>query len=67
MKRNHYRLSAAALALLVCLSVTPVTAAAEPSLGGSGFRQDIIRIFKKIQKKLSGITTLTDFPLPPKP
>lgn len=66
MKRYHHRLSAAALTLIVCLSISPVAAAAQPDLGAD-FAQKVVRFFKKVQKKLTGITTLTDFPGPPRP
>lgn len=67
MKRYHHRLSAAALALIVCLSVSPVAAAAQPNLADTDFVRQVVRMFKKLQKKLTGIASLSDYPTPPKP
>jgi hypothetical protein len=66
MKRYHHRLSAAALTLIVCLSISPIAAAAQPD--AHDFRESIVRILKKIQKKATSIiTVLGDTPGPPKP
>lgn len=66
MKRYHHRLSAAALTLIVCLAITPTAAAAPLNLGDHEFVRRVVQIFKNIQKKFS-ITSLQDFPGPPKP
>lgn len=64
MKSNIYRAGAAALALVVCLSVAP-TATAQP---GDRFdvREKIAKILKKL-KSLPGIRGMEDVPGPPKP
>jgi hypothetical protein len=70
MKVNRIRASAAILVLAVCVSIVPVTSAAPLRKGEEGFGGAIIRfVDKKFQKirKILRITTLEDFPTPPKP
>ena len=65
MKSNLHRAGAAALALVVCLSVAPVASAAQL---GEPFdvRAKIAKIIKKL-KSLPAIWVLSDEPGPPKP
>jgi hypothetical protein len=65
MKSNMYRAGAAALALVVCLSLAPIATAARP---GDRFdvREKIAKILKKL-KSLPGIWVMEDVPGPPKP
>ncbi|HEX8254912.1 MAG TPA: hypothetical protein VF846_17335 [Thermoanaerobaculia bacterium] len=64
MKSKFVRAGVAALTLVVCLSISPVAAAA-PGDGSADLRERIIRAVKKL--KNIRITILEDFPLPPKP
>jgi hypothetical protein len=66
MKVNTRRVSVAALALVVCLSISPVAAAAQPDHPLFNIREKVTRILKKL-KTLGDITVFTDFPTPPKP
>lgn len=67
MNRNHRRWGAAALILVFCLAGAPL-ASAKPFREGSdpdpGER--VVRVIKKV-KKFFGISTLDDFPEPPRP
>ena len=65
MKSNLYRTGAAALTLVVCLSVAPVATAARPG-DGFDFRDRIAKIIKKL-RNLPRIFILEDYPGPPKP
>jgi hypothetical protein len=68
MNLKYRRVSAAALALVFCLAVTPV-AIAKPA--GERFRFEprdpIVRIVKKIKNFLTSISSEDDFPEPPRP
>jgi hypothetical protein len=65
--RRH--LSAGALALIVSLSISPVVFAVQPQRPGDEpeVRERIVRVIKKISKILHGVTTLDEYPVPPKP
>lgn len=66
MKSRITRFSATALALVVCLSVSlPLIADSRDPRHGIGER--VARIAEKIQHLVRKITTLSDFPGPPKP
>jgi hypothetical protein len=66
MKVKTHRAGIAALALVVCLSFSPVAAAVQPNDGAVGVREKIVRILKKL-KTLGSVTVFTDFPVPPRP
>lgn len=61
------KLSVAALALVVCLSLSPVASAAVERDQDLDLREKIVRILKKAQKLLGGIASQTDSITPPKP
>jgi hypothetical protein len=65
MKLKTRRVGVAALALVLCLSISPVATAAQPD-GFLTIRETITRILKKL-KTFGGITAQVDFPHPPKP
>ena len=66
MKVNTRRVGVAALALVVCLSFSPVAAAVQPDDGFAGIRGKIVQILKKL-KTLGSVTVFSDFPMPPRP
>lgn len=67
MKHRFY-LSAAALALFVCLSIAPLAMAAPQSRDDDfNVRDRIERVIKKVRKFFGGITSLDELPLPPRP
>ena len=66
MKVNSRRAGVAALALVVCLSISPVALAVQPNDAFSGIREKVTRLLKKL-KTFGGITAEVDFPHPPKP
>lgn len=66
MKLYNRRMGAAALALILILSVSPIRAA-EPQDREERAREKIARIIQSIKKHLGQITTLNDLPMPPKP
>ena len=66
MKMDHRRWGAAALALVVCLSASPVATASGFRDGDLDFGQRIVRVIKKIRKILP-ITAQDDLPSPPLP
>lgn len=66
MKSRSVRSSAAALVLLVCLSVAPI-AAANGRDTGRDFSERVRRIIQKIQQIAGGITSNSNYPTPPKP
>ena len=67
MKHQIYK-SAAALALVLCLSISPLAIAA-PQSRDDGFtvRDRIELVIKKVRKFFDGITSLDELPAPPKP
>jgi hypothetical protein len=69
MKIRVRRVSAAALALVVCLSLSPVASAAveRDRLDELDLRAKIVRILKKAQKLLGGIASQEDSITPPRP
>ena len=68
MKISRSRLGAAALALVLCVSISPVASAAgrrrsdDPS-----FRETIIKVVLKIRGIFGGVAANDDFPDPPRP
>lgn len=66
MKVNTRRVGVAALALVVCLSISPVAAAVQPNDTLFSIRDTITRILKKL-KTLGGVALNNDFPQPPRP
>ncbi len=69
MKSKNFRVSAGALALVVCLTVSPKSegATVESGIGGVNIRERVVRIVKKLYKKLGDVRTLNEYPAPPKP
>lgn len=72
MKGHHHRASLAALALFVCLVISPAASAAAPWDHGIDLSERIARIVRKIQKIVGGkvfggITSDNIVPGPPKP
>jgi hypothetical protein len=66
MKMNTRRVGVAALALVVCLSISPVAAAVQPNDALFGIREKIIRIFRKL-KTFGPTVVFSDVPQPPRP
>lgn len=67
MKHRAY-LSAAALTLVLCLSVAPMAVAAPQSRDDQfTVRDRIEHVIKKIRRFFGGITSLDELPLPPRP
>lgn len=68
MKIKNRRWGAAALALVVCLSVAPLTTA-KPTEDRNRFepRERIVRIVKRIKDFLNRIGSQEDLPQPPIP
>lgn len=69
MNRNYRRWGAAALTLVLCLEFAPL-AAAKPVRDGVGLvdpGERVVRVINKIKKAIRGISTLNDYPQPPKP
>lgn len=66
MKVNTRRVGVAALALVVCLSISPVAAAVQPNDSLVNLREKVSRIFKKL-KTLGGVIAFSDGLQPPKP
>jgi hypothetical protein len=66
MNVNTRRVGVAALALVVCLTISPVAVAVQPNDAFVGIREKITRILKKL-KTFGGVSVLQDFPQPPKP
>ncbi len=66
MNVNTRRVGVAALALVVCLSISPVAAAVQPNQGFVGIREKVIRIIKKL-KTFGGLTSFEDTIGPPRP
>jgi hypothetical protein len=66
MKVNTRRVGVAALALVVCLAVSPVAFAVQPHDAAVGIRERIIRIIKKL-KTFGGLTSFEDTIGPPRP
>jgi hypothetical protein len=67
MKHRKYR-SAAALALVLCLSISPLAIAAPQSRDDDFTVRDRIElVIKKIRRFFGGITSLDELPLPPRP
>jgi hypothetical protein len=67
MKTGFRRMSVAALTLVVCLSLSPVAAAAVTRDHDDDLREKIVRILKKAQKFFGSITSLEDAIQPPRP
>ncbi len=65
MKSKKFRVSAAALALAICVSISPIATAA-PADREMDVRERIVRVIKKVQRLL-GIGTCEETPLPPRP
>lgn len=65
---NHYihRGIAAALTLVVCLTVSPNLSASEKRVREITPRERVVRVIQQIQK-FFGVSVATDFPNPPKP
>jgi len=68
MNRNHRRLGAAMLALVICVTVTPI-AVARPKQNRPKFDpvEPVTRVIAKIKNILGRIGPLDDFPTPPTP
>ncbi|MEA2464964.1 MAG: hypothetical protein QOJ98_2711 [Acidobacteriota bacterium] len=66
MNVNTRRVGVAALALVICLSISPVAAAVQPNDAFVGIRERITRILKKL-KNFGGIATFEDTIGPPRP
>jgi hypothetical protein len=66
MKVITRRVSVAALALVVCLSISPIAAAAQRDQPLLQFREKISWLLKKL-KTFGGIVAFEDNPGPPKP
>jgi hypothetical protein len=67
MKHRFY-MSAAALALFVCLSTAPLAIAAPQSRDDQfTVRDRIERVIKKVRRFFGGITSLDELPIPPRP
>jgi len=66
MNVNTRRVGVAALALVVCLAISPVASAVQPNDTLFSVRERIIRILKKL-KTFGGTTAHVDFPMPPRP
>ena len=64
MNSRLVRTSAAAFVLLVCLAVAPVSSA-QPQSRDRDFSEKVAKFVAKIQKLIGGITTHSDFPIPP--
>ena len=66
MKSRQIQVSAAALALAICLTSTPAVYAGDR--GDRDFGGKVVRVIKKLQKLLGGgIASNSDLPTPPKP
>jgi hypothetical protein len=65
MKSKSYRLSAAALALVICVSIAPASYAGKQTKDFE-VREKVVKFLKKLQS-FFGVTSLDDFPQPPKP
>jgi hypothetical protein len=65
MKSKSYRLSAAALALVICVSIAPAGYAAKQSKDFD-VREKVVRFLKKLQVFI-GVSSLDDLPQPPRP
>jgi hypothetical protein len=65
MKVNTRRVGVAALALILCLSVSPAATAAQPD-GFMTIRETITRLLKKL-RTFGGIALNSDQPGPPRP
>ena len=66
MKVNTRRVGVAALALVVCLSISPVAAAVQPNDVLFSIREKVTRILKKL-KTFGPAAVLSDSPVPPRP
>jgi hypothetical protein len=69
MNSRKNTLSAAALALVVCLSTAPIASAAvyRDRDGFDGVAERIVRVIKKVQNFFGGVIAQTDQPIPPRP
>jgi hypothetical protein len=67
MKTGYRRVSVAALTLVVCLSLSPVAAAAVSRDHNDDLRTKIVRMLKKAQKFFGSITSQEDAITPPRP
>jgi len=69
MNFNRYRLGAAALALVLCVSISPVaTAAGQRRDDDPSLRQTIVKVIQKIRGIFGGgVVVNEDFPQPPRP
>lgn len=65
MKSKSYRLSAAALTLVICVSIAPASYAGKQNKEFE-VREKVVQLLKKVQR-FFGITSLNDFPVPPRP
>jgi hypothetical protein len=66
MNIRVHRVSAAALALVLCLSLSPAASAAVNRDDPGDLREKVVRILKKAQKFFGSITSLDDL-IPPRP
>ena len=69
MNRQHHHARAAALALVLCLSVSPVLEAKvlrDRDYDG-GISERIVRTIKTVQKFFSGLSSNNDTLTPPRP
>ena len=69
MNLKYRRLSAAALTLVFCLTVAPITAAKSARDRHDRFerRDPIVRLISRIKELLGRISSQDDFPGPPNP
>lgn len=67
MNRQNHRFSAAVLALVLCLSFSPIAHAKLTRDYDFGFRERIVRIIERAQSFFGGITGNTDVLFPPRP
>jgi hypothetical protein len=68
MNINRCRLGAAALALVLCVSISPVVNAAGRHRGDDpSFRDTIVKVILKIRGIFGGVAVNDDFPDPPRP
>ena len=65
MKSKSNRLSAAALALVICVSIAPASYAGKQTKDFE-VREKVVQVLKKLQR-FFGVSSLDDFPLPPRP
>ena len=68
MKSSHRAANAVVLALVICLSAVPASAA-EPLHRDYEYevRERVVRVIKKVRQFFGGITGLEDVPMPPRP